>query len=211
MGGCCQICGYKTFCGALELHHLDPKEKEFSISDALSHPRKVQDIGAELLKCVLLCSNCHREVHGGLHDVTLLSVVDTTKLQKKEKPTSLCPCGAVIPFSQKFCSHSCFVKSRKSNKWEEIDLVDLVDAKGGTYVSLGKTFGVSDKTIRKHYLLQKMAPHRGIEPRRDWLRVLWLTARSFHQASPCGITFKNWCPRNESNTRCRTTKPESYH
>lgn len=167
MGGGCQICGYNKYYGSLDLHHLDPEAKEFSISNALSSPRKIYDIGTELLKCVLLCSNCHREVHGGLHDIVFTSTVDLEKLRKKPKPTSTCPCGETIPLSRKFCSHNCSVQSRKCNKWETIDLVDLVDNKGSTFVSLSSTFNVSDKTIRKHYLLQKMAPHRGIEPRHD--------------------------------------------
>ena len=64
-GGCCTICGYSKFYGALEFHHKNPNEKDFGISN--SRHRTFDDkIKAELDKCVLLCSNCHREVHGGI-------------------------------------------------------------------------------------------------------------------------------------------------
>ena len=44
-------------------HHLDPREKDFAISSKLSWTVVVE----ELKKCVLLCSNCHREAHDGWH------------------------------------------------------------------------------------------------------------------------------------------------
>jgi len=56
----CAICGYNTCLAALEFHHVNPKEKNFSISSA-SIMRK--NIASELNKCILLCSNCHREIH----------------------------------------------------------------------------------------------------------------------------------------------------
>lgn len=60
-GGKCSICGYSKCLTALEFHHLDPKEKDINIS-------KINSIDlskyiSELDKCVLLCSNCHREIH----------------------------------------------------------------------------------------------------------------------------------------------------
>jgi hypothetical protein len=66
-GNKCQCCGYDKYEGALEFHHLDPKEKDFLISrygrDATLNDK---DLFTELDKCALLCSNCHREVHAGL-------------------------------------------------------------------------------------------------------------------------------------------------
>lgn len=62
-GGGCISCGYKTYAGALEFHHKDPKEKDFSIGQVKS--RSLSSIKPELDKCILLCSNCHREIHAG--------------------------------------------------------------------------------------------------------------------------------------------------
>lgn len=62
-GGACEICGYDKCLAALEAHHVDPRIKDFNISDVSSIDR----IERELIKCVLLCANCHREVHDGLH------------------------------------------------------------------------------------------------------------------------------------------------
>ena len=59
-GSCCSLCGYSKSKKALEFHHLDPNEKEFSLSRATSFNEKTKK---ELDKCILVCSNCHREIH----------------------------------------------------------------------------------------------------------------------------------------------------
>lgn len=61
LGGKCSNCGYKTCLGALEFHHvLDNKEK--SISELLKGYAKQKTL-KEAQKCILLCANCHRELH----------------------------------------------------------------------------------------------------------------------------------------------------
>lgn len=60
-GGCCSLCGYNKCVSALEFHHLDPSEKEFQW-DQLTW-KSQQIIDTELEKCILVCSNCHRELH----------------------------------------------------------------------------------------------------------------------------------------------------
>ncbi len=64
-GGKCVICGYKKCVGALTLHHRNPKEKDFGLS-VRGLTRSWEKIRKELDKCVLLCSNCHAEVHGNI-------------------------------------------------------------------------------------------------------------------------------------------------
>ena len=58
-GGKCEICGYDKYRGALEFHHIDPTQKEHYALRAINRER----LFAEVDKCVLLCSNCHREEH----------------------------------------------------------------------------------------------------------------------------------------------------
>jgi hypothetical protein len=62
-GGKCIICGYNRCRNALEFHHLDQKNKDFEIGYSIRR-KKIEEIKLELDKCVLLCSNCHRELHG---------------------------------------------------------------------------------------------------------------------------------------------------
>jgi hypothetical protein len=63
-GGKCVVCVYKKYQGALEFHHLDPSKKDFSIGNFNTF--SMERLKPELDKCVILCSNCHKELHGGL-------------------------------------------------------------------------------------------------------------------------------------------------
>ena len=64
-GGKCIVCNYNKCQQALEFHHLDPSEKEFGVGEK-GYTRSWEKVKQELDKCVLLCSNCHKEVHAGL-------------------------------------------------------------------------------------------------------------------------------------------------
>lgn len=70
MGGHCILCGYNRCEEALDLHHLNPEVKAFSISEALEKKKYTwQDIHNELNKCVMLCKNCHMEVTYHITDI----------------------------------------------------------------------------------------------------------------------------------------------
>ena len=60
-GGKCEICGYDKCVDALEFHHLNPDEKEFGLSNV--DTRALSILKKEADKCILICSNCHREIH----------------------------------------------------------------------------------------------------------------------------------------------------
>jgi hypothetical protein len=60
-GGKCVVCGYNKCLSALDFHHNGDSEKMFSISGA--HCRKWSVLQEELDKCILVCKNCHSEIH----------------------------------------------------------------------------------------------------------------------------------------------------
>ena len=64
LGGKCSICSYDKCVSAFDFHHINAIEKDFTISAKMTSWLAIEK---ELKKCVLLCSNCHREVHDGLH------------------------------------------------------------------------------------------------------------------------------------------------
>ena len=64
-GGKCTICGYKKSQRALSFHHVNPKNKEFDLSSR-GLTRSWERIKKEIDKCVLICANCHMEVHDGI-------------------------------------------------------------------------------------------------------------------------------------------------
>lgn len=63
----CQRCGYNNHSAAFDFHHTDPSKKESTIHQLVNGPRPNEDnikvLEEELSKCILLCSNCHREEH----------------------------------------------------------------------------------------------------------------------------------------------------
>ena len=68
-GSKCQVCGYDKCLPALDFHHVDKTKKSFSISNSFRLRGNKTIILEEIKKCVLLCSNCHHEVHEGLIEV----------------------------------------------------------------------------------------------------------------------------------------------
>ena len=65
-GGCCQKCGYDKCIDSLHFHHIDPSKKEFGIFESRPGYKKVRNIELlkkEMDKCILLCANCHMEIH----------------------------------------------------------------------------------------------------------------------------------------------------
>lgn len=63
-GGKCLICGYDKCSHALEFHHLDPKSKDLNFKDFRTWSEEKMIL--ELKKCILVCANCHREIHAGI-------------------------------------------------------------------------------------------------------------------------------------------------
>jgi hypothetical protein len=64
-GGRCEICGYDKCMRALSFHHKNPNEKDFSISGKSLSFEKLK---GEVDKCMLVCSNCHSEIHDGMYN-----------------------------------------------------------------------------------------------------------------------------------------------
>lgn len=61
----CERCGYSRCQEALEFHHRFGR-KDFGISSK-GYTRSWKRVKHELDKCILLCANCHREIHARNH------------------------------------------------------------------------------------------------------------------------------------------------
>lgn len=68
-GGRCIFCGYDRDPTALDFHHVDEKTKVFGLSTR-GLTRSWKKIRDELDKCMLVCANCHREIHSGMRKIT---------------------------------------------------------------------------------------------------------------------------------------------
>jgi hypothetical protein len=68
-GGKCIECGYLKCLRSMDFHHLDPSQKDFSISANAN--RAWNNVKSELDKCILICKNCHGELHESLDNAQL--------------------------------------------------------------------------------------------------------------------------------------------
>lgn len=63
----CSVCSYNKCADALEFHHSNG-DKGFSISRVINSFCNIRVLIKEVLKCIILCSNCHRELHAHLRN-----------------------------------------------------------------------------------------------------------------------------------------------
>lgn len=62
-GGHCQKCGYSKNIASLCFHHLDPSKKTFNLTGQNLQKLSEKVVMEELENCLLLCNNCHSEIH----------------------------------------------------------------------------------------------------------------------------------------------------
>ena len=163
MGGCCQICGYDKCNAALELHHINPEEKEIGIAQFMANPVSWHKIVNELTKCSLLCANCHRELHAGFY-IKLNSSLDKLVLSKETYQrckNNKCH-NYIVKGPTTYCSRSCrgkdnyipITKKRRKHiktRWDEIDVVQLLIKHNGIFTHAAKEIGISDNGVRKQF------------------------------------------------------------
>lgn len=58
-GRSCEFCGFDDL-RALDFDHIDANTKKFGIARAINDGYAWEEIFAEISKCRVLCSNCHR-------------------------------------------------------------------------------------------------------------------------------------------------------
>ena len=65
LGNKCSDCGNQYPLCCYDFHHIDERTKLFEIAPALD--RNIDVVREEVLKCILLCSNCHRIRHSSIN------------------------------------------------------------------------------------------------------------------------------------------------
>lgn len=154
-GDTCQCCNYDTYIGNLSFHHLDPTQKDITISRLVNKCHSWHKIIAEADKCVLLCHNCHGEVHAGRRICPpinlderklILSQIESERPIPKSCVFHYCSCGERIPQTKKFCSRRCFNDTQQKITWPT-NLPDIVAA--SSKLAVARSLGVSDKAVAK--------------------------------------------------------------
>lgn len=167
MGGKCNRCGYDVCLACLDFHHLGGKDGD--VSHMISGPVKLERIIAEVKKCVVLCKNCHHELHNGVWNIAEISPCpfDETRVVKKKMPLCQhCNKNPVTNSRYRFCSEECREKSRTKRIPDASRLQHLLWQVPTTQIA--EQFGVSDKAVEKwakKYGLEK--PPRGYWTKRS--------------------------------------------
>lgn len=63
LGGKCSVCGYNKNYAVLNFHHTEPQNKLFNLDSRKLSNSSWDRIELELQKVILLCANCHMEIH----------------------------------------------------------------------------------------------------------------------------------------------------
>lgn len=155
LGGKCQCCGYNKCITALEFHHLNPEEKDFSISKIAN--RSWSDIRQELKKCILVCANCHREIHQNFIDNEKLfssfseekakEIDEIIRAEKEGKIFYCAKCGAEISKWATLCRQCKLESLNRKEKPERDVLKNLI--RTIPFVKIGEMYGVSDNAVRR--------------------------------------------------------------
>jgi hypothetical protein len=80
-GSVCSCCGLIDSPLVYDFHHLDPNEKDFSLS---SKVKSWDVIVNEANKCIMICSHCHRKIHSGLVEIINPIKFDETKVKSNK-------------------------------------------------------------------------------------------------------------------------------
>lgn len=153
-GGKCCVCGYNKCSNALEFHHINPSEKEVPISGLRTSAKSWEDIIKEVEKCILVCANCHREIHSGMIDISNIShikveekYVEYKKYEKLEKMDKCPVCGGLKPITNITCSPKCSAYKRRKIDWDSIDLKKELES--CSILALSRRLGCCDVAIHK--------------------------------------------------------------
>lgn len=157
LGSCCCLCGYNKCVGALEFHHIEPKNKTYQLSSGNCH--KLEDDLEEAKKCILVCSNCHREIHTTniYKDVNLweyqvydYEYVNKLMEQSQAKEYKCSNCGTQITkYLQSGLCASCSQKNRAKiqNKPNREELKNLIRTM--PFTKIAELYNCTDNAIRK--------------------------------------------------------------
>lgn len=151
-GGKCQICGYDKCLASLCFHHVNGEEKEYNPTYVIVS-QSWEEAKKELEKCILVCRNCHGEIHYNEE----MNVDYHIYLKPWIRKTCGC-CNTIFDTKSKtqiYCSSICSRTGQRITERPSKDiLLELIQEK--SFVAIGKMFGVTDNAIRKwcrHYEL----------------------------------------------------------
>ncbi len=160
MGGKCQCCPYDRCAESLDFHHIDPTQKEMSLGSVRANPKAWDQIVHELRKCILVCRNCHGELHYGVRELPeTYARFDERYADFKNHEDFATPCGHCgkpkAP-NRRFCSRTCSAsaKMRAPIDWTQVNLEELIQTQSCRELadSLGCSVRIISEQLKKRGL-----------------------------------------------------------
>lgn len=154
----CCICGFDKFEEALDFHHVNPNEKEFSISSSGTYSKALETQLEEAQKCILVCANCHRGIHAGLIEIPdnwqsfynkeIANVLLEEKQQLRNHTIKHCQrCGKIISNKATYCNECSHLLSRIADRPSREELKDMIRTIPFTHIAA--KYNVSDNAVKK--------------------------------------------------------------
>lgn len=157
--GGCQICKYSRLISNLAFHHM--KNKQLSLSER-DFQRSWDKLTPEIRKCILICNNCHGEVHAGMHlevldrklaEVNLAVDKLLRDIAEDNAPTHGPPCkvcGRLCKTSNnQYCGSDCWHKAQQKADWPpDEEFLKLIQDTSMRRVA--RSLRVSDQAVAKH-------------------------------------------------------------
>jgi hypothetical protein len=150
-GNKCEICGFcKPIPRAYDFHHRDPKNKDFNISQWTKLNTKL--LFKEVDKCMLVCRNCHAELHDDPDLRQSANEVHAKWLASRNREKECPKCH--IKFKprnkrKKYC-YECGTREnlrKVKNRPNKYELELLI--KQMSWCAIGRKYDVSDSAVRK--------------------------------------------------------------
>lgn len=165
MGGKCCVCGYNRLNAALEMHHINMREKEFSFSN-YNHYKSIEEMKPEMMKCALVCSVCHKEIHYGDFGIEVsltfnidrynevIKEIQNRKANIKTIQHSCAECGKPIGYRASLCSECSAKRNRVVTRPTRNELKGMI--RNMPFTKIAEIYNVSDKAISKWCLTYKL-------------------------------------------------------
>ena len=171
-GGKCEICGYNKCLNALDFHHRNPEEKEYALNTA-NYNKSFEKLKKEVDKCILVCANCHREIHEEERDKEFLKtktqffpIKKIDKIDKdlvfklinegKTQPEIAKIINVSVGTLKRFVSQNNIDMRKKNFNKDKKPLPSYEEIKshvesGLTFTKIGEIYNISRKTVSKIY------------------------------------------------------------
>lgn len=166
LGNECCVCHNKYPDIVYDCHHLDPTQKDLTISSVQTNgARSWLKVRDELKKCCLVCANCHRLIHSGEVEVENKiyfnedhyewGLMEYNQISKNSltplvvgKNLTICPkCGGKKSYNAQICLECRNKEQMLVERPTRTELKKLIREKPLT--EIGRMFNVSDNAIRK--------------------------------------------------------------